>query len=303
MDRLVEGLGIKGQGTVSRHRMSIISKITLIFVVFCLGQSCLSEDDGGWSFLQNEHVKIGIKKASGGAIGWFSLADSKDNLVNHFDHGRLIQQSYYGRKDGSKWGKKPWRWNPVQGGDYLGHPAKIIEYKSTDSSLYVKTRPKHWANGDDINEVLMEERITLLGSVAHIEFRMTYSGSESHPRRDQEIPALFVDRSLGTLLIDQGESVKEFQPGFPNERYPTPRHWAAYVNKDDFGLGIYVPQAEELTCYRVGDPGQKGACSYLAPLAVFAITPGMVFEYDCYLTIGKRDQIHQRFTSLALKRK
>ncbi len=281
--------------------MNTASKTLLFFTVLCMSNSCLSEDDADWSFLQNEHVKIGIKKASGGAIGWFSLAGSEGNFVNHFDHGRLIQQSYYGQRDGSRWGEKPWRWNPVQGGDYLGHPAKILEFKSTADSLYVKTRPKHWANGDDINDMLMEEWITLRGSVAHIRFRMTYSGSVSHPKHDQEIPALFVDRSLKTLLIDQGESIKEYQPGFPNERYPTPRHWAAYVNKDDFGLGIYVPQADELTCYRFGDLGQKGACSYLAPLAVFEITPGLVFEYDCYLTIGKRDQIRERFTSLASK--
>ena len=279
--------------------MSLVTKVILTLISLCIARDCYSEDEPNWAFLQNEYVKIGILKTSGGAVGWFSLAASQENFVNHFDHGRLIQQSYYGRQDGSRWGKKPWRWNPVQGGDYLGHSAKLLELKSTANSLYVKTRPKHWANGNDINEMLMEEWITLTGSVAHIRFRMTYTGTELHPRHDQEIPALFVDRSLETLLIGQGESIKEYQPGFPNERYPTPRHWAAYVNKDDFGLGISVPQADELTCYRFGETGQKGACSYLAPLALFEIKPGLVFEYDCYLTIGNREQIRERFTSLA----
>lgn len=31
-----------------------------------------------------------------------------------YDCGRYIQQSYYGKEDGSNWNGTPWRWNPVQ---------------------------------------------------------------------------------------------------------------------------------------------------------------------------------------------
>ena len=127
---------------------------------------------------------------------------------------------------------------------------------------------------------------------------MTYSGEVSHPKHGQEIPAVFVDRSLETLVIGQADGIQEYRPGFPNEYYPTPRHWAAYVDQLQFGIGVHVPQADRLTCYRVAMPGQKGACSYFAPLSNFAIKPGMVFEYDCYLTIGKLDEIRTRFESI-----
>lgn len=256
------------------------------------------DDASVWTFIQNDEVKLGVKKSSGGAIGWFSLAASDRNLVNHYDHGRLIQQSFYGGPDGSKWAKKDWVWNPVQGGDYKGTAATILKFDLEGQKLYVKTKPKHWATGADIDDVVFEQWIELNHSVAHIRYRMTYSGKTTHPKHGQEIPAVFVDRSLGTLVIGQDKGLKRYHPNFPNEYYPTPRHWAAYIDNDEFGLGVCVPQADKLTCYRVAQPGQKGACSYFAPLTHFAMKPGLVFEYDCYLTIGKIEEIQSRFEKI-----
>ena len=208
------------------HNHFLTSAFT--FILASVAGHLFAEEKQAWTFIENSEVKLGVKKSSGGAIGWFSLAGSDQNLVNHYDHGRLIQQSFYGGPDGSKWAKQDWVWNPVQ-----------------------------------------------------------------------EIPAVFVDRSLETLIIGQADGVQKLHPDFPNERYPTPKHWAAYVDRENFGLGVCVPQADVLTCYRVAKPGQKGACSYFAPLARFAIKPGMVFEYDCYLTIGSIEEIQSRFERLS----
>ncbi len=57
----------------------------------------------------NGQVKLGIKKSSGGDRVVLSKQTNR-NLVNHFDRGRLIQQqSYYGDRDGSRWGDRDWR--------------------------------------------------------------------------------------------------------------------------------------------------------------------------------------------------
>ena len=63
--------------------------------------------------------------SAGGAIGWFSASRSGSNLLNTFDHGRYVQQSFYGDADGSDWNGKPWRYNPVQGGSWKNEPAQI----------------------------------------------------------------------------------------------------------------------------------------------------------------------------------
>lgn len=257
-----------------------------------------------WLFLQNPSVRLGVKLSSGGAIGWFSTAGG-ENLINAYDHGRLLQQSYYGDPDGSVWAGKPWTWNPVQGGDYQGRPSRVLEVKATSRELYLQMVPRHWASGEELPDVKLEEWISLPdGPLAKIRFRMRYQGTKAHTQHDQEIPALFVDRSLGTLVTyDEmlpwtGQPPRRLQPGFPNEYLTWTEPWAAWVNEQDDGLGIYVPQATRLTMYRVGEPGQKGACSYCAPLIRFAVTPGMVFEYEAWLTAGRLTEIRERFQRL-----
>lgn len=259
-----------------------------------------------WAYLDNGAVRLGIKTSSGGGIAYFSVSNSTNNLLNHFDHGRLVQQSYYGNKDGSMWVKNPWRWNPVQGGDYTGHAATLLELKGEKSTLYAKTRPRHWASGADLPDVTMEEWITLTGKVAHVRFKMSYTGTNHHSEQHQEIPAFFAEPDLATLVLYDGKEpwtsapLSRSQPGWPNESRRMTEHWAAYVGTNDFGVGAYVPVATNLTCYRYdsGRTSKEGACSYFAPLTKFAITPGFTFEYDLYLTVGTSAEIRAAFQQI-----
>jgi hypothetical protein len=255
-------------------------------------------------FLQNDQIRIGIRLSSVAAVAWFSQVGGP-NLIDGFDRGRLLQQSYYGDADGSVWDKTPWRWNAVQGGGFRGESARVLELKQTTEEITARTLPKHWATGQDLPEVLMEERIRLSGPVATLHFRMTYHGEHVHAARDQEIPALFVERRLSTLVCYDGQEpwtngpLHQFRPGFPNEYFNCSEHWAAWIDEDTGrGLGICVPQASRFTCYRVGEIAETGSCSYVAPLTKFAIEPGVEFQYRVFLTIGSVDEIRERFHQL-----
>lgn len=258
-----------------------------------------------WLFIDNGQVRLGVKKSSGAGIAYFSQSESNRNLVNHHDRGRLIQQSYYGNLDGSFWDKQPWRWNPVQGGDWRGNPATTVELKATPQTIYSKTIAKHWASGADLPDVCFEQWISLSNQVAHVKFKMTYSGTNSHAAADQELPAIFVAPDLDTLVLYagakpwSGDVLHRSKPGWPNEKRRMTEHWAAYVNANDWGMGFYVPAANDLTCYRYGDGDEKrGSCSYLAPLGHFAIKPSMIFSYDLWMTIGQTGEIRERFGRL-----
>ena len=259
-----------------------------------------------YKFLDNGKIRIGVKLSSGASIAWLSTGGAQQrNLLNHWDRGRLIQQSYYGKKDGSMWGKNPWRWNPVQGGEYKGTGAKVIEVKSDENQIYAKTLPKHWATGEDLKDVRMEEWISLNGNIAHVHFKMSYTGTESHPKCGHEIPATFVISQLPNLVFYEGnkpwtnEPLKRVLPGWPNEGHPINENWAAYVGEDDSGMGAYVPIASQITSYRYLVPNNADAsCSYFAPVTEFAITPGRVFEYDLFLAIGKTDEIRESFKKI-----
>jgi hypothetical protein len=256
-----------------------------------------------WIYLDNGQVRLGLKKSSGAAIGYFSPSGSERNLLNHYDHGRLVQQSYYGNPDNSLWNKKPWRWNPVQGGDWRGNPARVLDLRIGRTTAYAKTMGKHWASGADLPEVTFEEWVTLTGKLAQVRFKMTYSGTNTYMNTHHEIPAFFVEPDLETLVIYAGDQpwtgapVARSKPGWPNESRKITENWAAFVDEKDFGVGAYVPAATDITCYRY-QGGGKSNCSYFAPLTKFAITPGKTFEYDLYMALGSTAEIRAAFEQI-----
>ena len=113
---------------------------------------------------------------------------SEVNLINIYDQGRQIQQSYYAEIGGDM-GKEVygedgkvlryerfeqdenygaqgyerawcitadsngyyWPYNPVQGGDCAENSAQIIDYKVTGNEIYIKVRALDWAKGDFID--------------------------------------------------------------------------------------------------------------------------------------------------------
>lgn len=262
-----------------------------------------------WLFLDNGILKLGVKKNWGAGIAWLSRSGSERNLINAYDHGRLVQQSYYGELDGSDWNGQPWKWNPVQGGDWKGHAAKVEKLKSGKDWLESISIPKHWATGEDISEMRFSQSIELKHELVVIRFSMTYSGPKKHPLSDHEIPAVFVSPELDTMVFCEkgtpwtNAPLSRRNPGWPNEYVQPIEPWVAYVDKNGNGFGICVPIMEKLTCYRfAADTGSVAACSYVAPLTSFAIAPGTEFSYICYLTLGKEQEIRSRFKNACNER-
>lgn len=251
-----------------------------------------------WRYLDNGQVRLGVNLNAGACIGWFSTSGSQDNLLDAYDVGRYVQQSYYGDEDGSDWNGKPWRYNPVQGGSWKNLPAEVMETKSDATSLYAKTKPRHWATGAFTPECVMEEWLRLDGKLARLKFKMTWKGEKEHKPHHQELPALFVTPKLDTLVfVDGAGKLARKQPGFPNEYFKLGGPWCAWVDSNDHGLGLFMPHTSQITCYRVRN-GNKADCSYLAPIQTMALKPGFVFEYEVVLTPGRLEEIRTAFAKL-----
>jgi hypothetical protein len=255
-----------------------------------------------WVYLDDGVLRLGVNEAAGAAVGWFSASGSERNLLNTYDAGRYVQQSYYGDADGTDWNGKPWTYNPVQGGSWRNEPAEVLESRREGGEYYARTRPRHWASGELLEEVTMEEWIRLEGGLARLRFRMSYSGERTFKARHQELPALFVDASLGTLVFcPEGEAawtgaeLRRLQPGFPNEYAKVGEPWAAWVDEAGRGLGIWFPGTAQLTCYRVRQGHAKADCSYLAPIRTQALKPGTVVEYEVALGLGTVEELRRRF--------
>lgn len=250
-------------------------------------------------YLENEHLRLGIDLSAGAAIGWMSTKRQPElNLLNAYDHGRYVQQSYYGDVDGSDWNGKPWRYNPVQGGSWKGVASEVVQSKvESPVKMHAATRPRHWAEGRLLEECLMQQWIELKGPVVHIKYRFTYTGTKAHQAYHQELPAVFVNPSRDKLVHMGAEGkLVRVQPGEKNEYVKLAEPWAAWVNAQDEGLGVYSPGCREATCYRVGG---GAPCSYVAPLQTFALTPALKFEHEVWLTAGSLQEIQERFAPLA----
>lgn len=278
--------------------------LPLLALAVLLAASPTPKGTRNWTYLDNGQVRLGVNMDAGGAVGWFSRSGSGENWVNGYDHGRYIQQSYYGDSDGSDWNGTPWRYNPVQGGSWRGVPATVLELRESNGSLYVKTRPRQWAGGKEVDDMLMEQWLSLDGGLARLKYRMTYTGAATHAARHQELPAVFVPPSCDTLVFCergqppwQNAELARRQPGKANEIVHFSEPWAAWVNAAGQGVGFWFPHADFATAYRVRDTG-VGDCSYIAPLQTFALKPGLVFEYEVALSLGTAEQIRAAFTQL-----
>lgn len=283
------------------HRVALLLAGWLLFATAAAAQSSPRALD--WVYLENEQLRVGLLRSHGGAIGYLSARDSDRNLLNHYDHGRLVQQSYYGDEDGSRWADQDWRYNPVQAGDYQGHAAELLEFKSTATSAYARTRPRNWAGGQLLEDCEMEQWVELDGPLVRLKFAFWYRGEKAHAPRDQETPAMFVAPELRKLVSYTGADpwtdapLVNRQPGWPNESVKLAEHWVAWVDDRDTGIGLYVPQADAATCYRY-QGGSGSDCSYVAPLQQFALKPDLRFSYSAWLTIGEVGQIRSRFKNL-----
>ncbi len=262
-------------------------------------------------YINNGKIQIGVDPERGGAIFHFSDAKRKSNILNHADEGRFVQQSYYGNADGSTWWDRPWCWNPIQGGGSKGRKARILKKEQNATRLHIITEPVLWASNDPAPECLMEEDIRLEGKIAHITytFRNTGDNARDHDERHQEVPAVFIDWDYPYFVYYDGkrpwsnDTLRKYIPKLlanaaAGESANLAESWAAYVNSQDQGIGVYTPNSKFCTLYRFGTgPGgpESGSCSYFAPLVSMAIKKGMTYSYDVYLTIGTVRQIRNRF--------
>lgn len=229
-------------------------------------------------FIENKLVKVGIDENRGGAISHISKQGCGKNIINTWDTGRLLQQSYYGNSDGSSWNGKPWRWNPVQGGSWDNQPAQLISVEKVlgdEPCLITKCHPRNWGGCQVCTDVVMTTTIKLksCGTIC-VECSMTYSGSEKHGKSVQEIPACFLDPRF-SVLVYRNTKTKDVMKVIPNppgsknmQKHADPT-WAGYVDPaTNEGVFISSPNATSLTAYRVDIPTnpRDSNCSYLAPL-------------------------------------
>ena len=154
--------GIKGQSENSSHYQNYWGYTKYKYNT---GSFALSTDPSVF----NENRATGDKTTEKGYYGHATSSKPGDgavNLINNYDAGRQVQQSWYANVGGSLQGNTNengytrldcdtgdggyWPYNPVQAGDCNSNPGQIIDYEVNQEKgyIYVKARAMDWAYGD-----------------------------------------------------------------------------------------------------------------------------------------------------------
>lgn len=270
----------------------------------------------------NGVLKVKLDLTRGGAISYISTSGSNRNLVNIHDEGRYIQQSYYAGKslnrqsEGQSPNWSPWSWNPIQVGDSYRNRAKILDYKQEGNTSYVKCVPMLWDMKNMLAEAEMEQWNVLEGNVLKVHCKLTCHRTDNiygeGTVRNQELPAVYPISALSKLYTYVGNSpftnaatsnldVVNLSSGFWG-RYPNiSEKWMAFVDNDNWGMGVFTPIATSFLAGMSGSPGgeaNSAPTSYIAPIKNEIFNKNSVFEFDYYIIIGTVDQIRAKVYEL-----
>ncbi len=259
-----------------------------------------------FTYLDNGVVRMGVDLDKGGAIAYLSTSGSADNVINNFDLGREIQQSYYGGPDGfgvpaPGFGSG---WNPITAGDYYGHASQVLAFTNDGTTIYVKTVPLQWAFNNVPCECVFEQWTTLNGNTVHVRNRLTNNRADKvqYVARTQELPAVYTIGRLGSLFTYNGlepytnAPVSQVTAPLPFvAQWNASEHWAAYVDNSLWGLGVFSPSVATFAGGFHGTPGVGGptddATGYISPWAREILDWNVVYEYEYTLILGTLGEI------------
>lgn len=149
------------------------------------------------------------------------------NLINTYDTGRYLQQSYYGTSEKpyeqGYYNRADWNYNPVQGGNVANEASKVLDYEIGSNYIYIKARPLDWSKWSDehaescshedshteacwgdeyITDTYVEAKYVFEDGVIKTYCRMVdYSGYPS-AQTTQELPAFYTIEPLNHFVYN-----------------------------------------------------------------------------------------------------
>lgn len=313
--------------------MDLLSlKLTVLMAASFVATACAQQPSYGghdpsrveseMSYLDNGEIRFGIDLRLGGAITYLADARTQENVVNSHDWGRQIQMSFYGGPQPfAPNGKKPsphWEslgWNPIQSGDFFRNRSRVLQHRNDGKNLYVKSIPMHWPLDNQPAECTFECWFSLDGRTVRARCRFVNARSDTtqYPARHQELPAVYVNAPYYRLMTYDGsrpftgdkltfidkrwKGNPEDLDGPPWANWLATENWAALVNENGWGLGIWTRDAWRYNGGFFGDPGIGGSADeptgYLCPNHREILDHNIVYEYEYVLLLDDLDAIRR----------
>ena len=272
-------------------------------------------------YIENDRIRLGVNLALGGAVTYLAELD-KPNLINSYDWGRQVQMSFYGHPvpyepEGTTV-QPAWKylgWNPIQCGDCYGHRSVILDYRCENGEIYVKCIPMQWPMDNVPGECTFETWYRLNGGRVEVTSRLNNARSDTaqYPARTQELPAVYTNGVWCKLVSYTGAApftggdvteicTKENGRGWPWVAFHATEHWAALVDDDNYGLGVYNPSTNEFLGGFAGEKGwggpKDGNTGYISPEQREILDHDIVYTYNYALIVGDLPHIRAQAAEL-----
>ncbi len=283
--------------------------------------------DSDTYYIETLRYKLGIRLGWGGGINYIEDKNDEsrrlENLVNQADTGRLIQQSYYGVQQNAEYtpghfNGSTWAYNPVQGGDKEQNHSRIIDIVVTDRSVYVKSQPQDWAKDNEITPSYMENTYTVYSDRIQVDNRFVDFSGWTHRYAHQELPAFYTVSYLSRFTLYNGTkpwtddtlSYRDDLNFWGDSTYyndctfliknSNTETWCAWTSpREDFGIGLYVPNVDSLLAgrhaFNNSPYSTDGACNYVAPVNTIILTSFEALEYSYLISTGSVEEIRATF--------
>jgi hypothetical protein len=272
-----------------RWGLAVSLVTTVVVALSTVPAASARGNDGPMSFLDNGKVRVGVNLLDGGKITYLSRlrgADAHDVVQD-------VQQSYYGGPPDSSW-------------HVAASGGVVLVNRNDGHSIYTKVIPQQdYPYGEC--ECTFETWITIQGNAVHVRNRLTNLRDDgpSFTPHGQELPALYTTGDAYRLYTYDGDApytgapMREitddrggfFAPGGPSFR--ATEHWAALVNDDGFGVGLFEPRRTRFG----GIPGNDYAVNYgwingyMNSSTTDILSAKTVYTYDYTLVLGSLDEI------------
>jgi hypothetical protein len=137
-----------------------------------------------------------------------------------------------------------------------------------------------------------------------------------YPPCPQELPAVYTISKLWRLMAYTGDRpftggalrqvTNNWRAPWPWTRFMATERWAALVNSDGWGLGVFKDDSAQFDGGIYGDARsdnpKNSSTAYLAPMLLENFDHNIIYEHHTEFTLGNLNDIRQRFNAMADKR-
>lgn len=276
------------------------------------------------TYLDNGRIRLGLDLDMGGAVRYLADTPAGSNMINSKDHGRQVQLSFYSgpvpfQPPGATLDPN-WRglgWNPIQAGDAFGHGSRVTRWKNDGHRITVRCVPLIWPLNNIPAECVFESTYKLAKNVVEVDNRLIIARSDhtQYPARGQELPAVYSNGRWYKLVSYVGDEPFTGGPptvlvdrndhkGWPWLNFFGPEHWAALLDENNFGIGVFESDACQFgggffgNLKGVGGP-EDDQTGYVAPNLNEILDYNITYQFHYDLIVGNLDEIRRYAVSHA----